>query len=734
MIDRSYVQSWVVRDGPPGTRTPASCALRFTPRVDADASRAPAPFVVGVPRSGTTLLRLLLDAHPDLAIPAETGFGVVLAGFGGHAPSREELLGALTALETWDDLAVSAEELRDRFAAIEDWSTGAGVRAFYEAYAARQGKPRWGDKTPVHAEHMRPLAAALPEACFVHAVRDPRGVAASLRGLPFAPGDGSLEAIAASWCDTVARARAAGDDIGRYHEVRYEELVASPARVLQELCEVLELEFDPAMLRAHERAFDRLAEMARVDRDAGPAAIPPERRPVYGRILEPVDASRANAWRAELSAGEVARIEAVAGHSMRALGYATITPAAQEATAEVVAAPRLRVVVATSALAHPGGTETYALTVAHELRRLGHEPVLTATDLGAAAEEAERDGLTVARGPEELPADCDAVLAHDAIAATAMAARYPRARIVQVAHSDLYDHQLPPVAEDAVDAVIVLSGRIAERLGAMALGAPVVRLRHPIDTERFADLGPLHERPRRALVVSNYLTGDRRRALFEAWEGAGVECVQAGTETDWTLDVVAAMRGVDIVVGKARAVLEGMSCARAVYVFDEFGGDGWVTPGTYAAAEADNFAGLATDSPRTPGDLRADLEGYHRDMGWINRELVKTHHAARRHAHAVVEVLRGPARAGRPAATALADLSRQLRLAWHAERRTMVLQGEYVRLQRRTLAAEEEAAAAQRRAEAAEAELARARSLLATRRAQAGLRAGGVLDRLRGRA
>jgi hypothetical protein len=69
-----------------------------------------------------------------------------------------------------------------------------------------------------------------------------------------------------------------------------------------------------------------------------------------------------------------------------------------------------------------------------------------------------------------------------------------------------------------------------------------------------------------------------------------------------------------------------MACGKAVFVYDHFGGDGWVTPRRYAAMEADNFAGLALPPISTPAQLEAELAGYEADMGIVNRELVVTHH------------------------------------------------------------------------------------------------------------
>ena len=377
------------------------------------------------------------------------------------------------------------------------------------------------------------------------------------------------------------------------------------------------------------------------------------------------------------------------------------------------------------------------MTVAHELRRLGHEPVVTAQELGAMADLAQQRGIVVARNPSELPRTCDAVFAQDAIMAGTLAERYPETRLVAFAHSDLFDHQLPVLLPNVVSAVVVASDRVAARVRALPFGAPIVRLRHPINTEHFVPRGPIRERPQRALILSNYLQGDRRRALTEAWEAAGVECVQVGAPAGAELDVVPAIGEADIVVAKARAALEGMSCGRAVYVFDEFGGDGWVTPDNYADLEADNFAGQVSAAP---SDLTRDLAGYRRDMGWTNRDLIRRHHSARRHAAKLVDVLRGPATSQPEAVTAVGEVARLARASWDAERRALTLEAEGALLRERTIAAEaqlrgetSELEAWRARAEQAEGEAARLRELLDTRRARVGLTAGRLLDRMRGR-
>ncbi|HEY2435697.1 MAG TPA: hypothetical protein VGH93_00850 [Solirubrobacteraceae bacterium] len=428
---------------------------------------------------------------------------------------------------------------------------------------------------------------------------------------------------------------------------------------------------------------------------------------------------------------------------------------------------RLRIVLATYSLAYIGGTESYAVTVAHELRRLGHDVTLAAEELGPVAELAERDGLRVARLPTELPRQCDVAIVQDAIVTAPVVDRYPGAGIVHVAHSDIFDHQLPVLTPGIVHAVVALSGRLEMRMRALALEAPIVRLRQPIDTDRFVSAGPLPPRPRRALLLGNYLRGERRDALLDAWSSAGIEFTQVGGEAHHELDVRPAITEADIVVAKSRAALEGMACARAVYVYDEFGGDGWITPERYDGFEADGFAGLASEKPRRPADLAADVEGYSAEMGWINREIIRTHHSARRHTARLVDVLRDVASAHTEGISGLEEVSRFARLVWHAERRTIGFQHQAAAAasravasdeeargwESRALSAEEEAQGWGSRAHAAEEEmrgwksrardaesqladaesqLAEARWLLGTRRSRVGFALGGMLDRVRG--
>jgi hypothetical protein len=253
----------------------------------------------------------------------------------------------------------------------------------------------------------------------------------------------------------------------------------------------------------------------------------------------------------------------------------------------------MRLVVAYQRLTWVGGVQTYLATLAEHLGELGHEVTAYAPQLDAGwADELARRGVAALDDPDRLPAGVDAVLPQDSATAFELAARFPTAPQAQGVHADAYDFQCPPQLPGLTGAAIVCSENVARRVRALARPPEVVRLRQPIDLKRFSPRGPARPRARRVLALGNYLTGERYRLLADACADLGLELVQVGHRWDGGVpDVSAAIADADIVVGKARALLEGMACGRAVYVYDWNGADGWVTPERYPELEADNFGG-----------------------------------------------------------------------------------------------------------------------------------------------
>jgi hypothetical protein len=294
--------------------------------LESDPNPAPMPIVVGVPRSGTTLLRLMLDAHPALAIPPETGFLVPLAALVGKRwRARRRTLNVMIATPpdapVWPDFGIPAAELQRAIAAIEPFSVADAARCFYRLYAARQGKPRWGDKTPGYARHLTTIASLLPEARFIHLIRDGRDVAASLRRQWFAPGR-DMKVLARHWRDEVREARRQGATVPHYLEVRYEALVRKPEAALRRTADFIDLPFDPAMLSHHERADARLAQHgARLNRAGREVVTLAQRRAQQAATRGPVDPNRIGNWRQTLTSAEIAAFEAEAGDLLEELGY-----------------------------------------------------------------------------------------------------------------------------------------------------------------------------------------------------------------------------------------------------------------------------------------------------------------------------------------------------------------------------------------------------------------------------
>jgi hypothetical protein len=288
--------------------------------------RPPAPFVVGVPRSGTTLLRLMLDAHSELAIPPETHFLPKLirlckqAG-GDGSDARAGAIELITQHRRWPDFGLEPEDVSARLAGEGPLTPAAAARAFYEAYAAKHGKSRWGEKTPQYLKTMKRIGEALPEAHFVHIIRDGRDVALSLLEVSWGPK--TIEDAAVQWTTQIRRARRKSRSVPHYIEVRYEGLVADPEPIVRRVCETLELAFEPPMLSYHERAGERMEGLARDlevggDRPQIPAA---ERARQHALVSEAPRTERVGRWREQMDPADVATFEGIAGPTLAELGY-----------------------------------------------------------------------------------------------------------------------------------------------------------------------------------------------------------------------------------------------------------------------------------------------------------------------------------------------------------------------------------------------------------------------------
>ncbi len=273
----------------------------------------------------------MLDAHPLMAIPPETQFmRKVMRRARRGRNSATDMLAVITDNRRWEDFGLDEAVLRARLEEAQPLSAGDAMRAFYRTYAEKVGKPRWGDKSTAYLTEMRRIEEALPEARFLHIIRDARDVALSQMAAYF--GAQSAEEAAQKWVRRVNRGRHVGAKLRHYTEVRYEDLVDDPEPVLREVCDFLELPWEPQMLAYHERADERLQELNHeFSRRKGRPAVSGERRlALHALTARPPQPSRAGRWRTDMPVDQQRAVEGIAGELLVELGY----PVGEAATAE----------------------------------------------------------------------------------------------------------------------------------------------------------------------------------------------------------------------------------------------------------------------------------------------------------------------------------------------------------------------------------------------------------------
>lgn len=273
--------------------------------------------VLGVRRSGTTLLRVMLDRHPELAIPDESYFVPQLAARHRGPVDPAAFCDDLDRLTTLREWGLTAADVRPRLRS--GMAPGAAIAAVFEAYAAARGKARWGDKTPMYMGRLRLLEGLFPDARFLHLVRDGRDAARSFLAMPagiMTEGWGhprDVAGFACQWRTEVRAARALGRRVGaaRYVELAYESLVADPEASLGTACALAGLTYDPAML-AYAGTVDLTG------------------KPHQARLAQAPTAGVRD-WRRDMPPADVDAFESIAGDTLAACGYELADPTAASA-------------------------------------------------------------------------------------------------------------------------------------------------------------------------------------------------------------------------------------------------------------------------------------------------------------------------------------------------------------------------------------------------------------------
>jgi hypothetical protein len=251
-------------------------------------------FIMGAMGSGTTLLRLVLDSHPHIAIPQETGF---MRAYNAHQFIPFKWSGRNWATRLgWD-----RKELDEQ------------LRLFYDTlfmrYAQEHGKQRWGEKTPLHVWHISKMARLFPDAVFVGIVRHPGGsVASNMRRWGYSLGKAAVHH------DRYNReiARQAARYPKRFVLLRYEELLLQPEPVMRELLEWLGEPWSDQVLAHHSVQAGR----------GGKATV--EGR---NKVDDPIDVSRIDKWARTMEAEHKVTLAQRLGDLADLFGYAIDDPA-----------------------------------------------------------------------------------------------------------------------------------------------------------------------------------------------------------------------------------------------------------------------------------------------------------------------------------------------------------------------------------------------------------------------
>ncbi|MFE7811512.1 sulfotransferase family protein [Streptomyces sp. NPDC057433] len=269
--------------------------------------------IIGTERSGSNLLRLILESHSRITVPHPPHFMRYLAPLAGsygdlaRAHNRARAVG--------DALGLLHRHIHPwphpvRAGRIVAEPAGPGlfgiVAAIYEQHRAATGKARWGCKSTFMVAHVADVLEVFPDARFVWLVRDPCDVASSAKHAVFGPSHPYR--MAQLWRAQQETARAALDAHGPgvVHLLRYEDLVSRPQEEIGRLCDFLGEKPEPDMLRHHTSAAARqTAALADAWRRAG----------------QPVTTDRIGAGRRGLSTRERLWVDKVTGPVKQSLGY-----------------------------------------------------------------------------------------------------------------------------------------------------------------------------------------------------------------------------------------------------------------------------------------------------------------------------------------------------------------------------------------------------------------------------
>ena len=274
-------------------------------------------FVVGVPRSGTTMLAVMLNRHSRISIPPETQFFTEFVFQTGEIKYRsyEELVNLALSSHRIKDLELDNERLLSNFKKYNK-NYGNLLKAILETYASKFGKERIGEKSPKHIEHVKTIINNYPNTKIVCIVRDGRDNVNSLLKMPWAhPGNPRRFGL---FCkEWVALTNLAIRYSLKYPEqfllVKYEDVILQPERELKKICKFIDEKFEPSMIFKN----NGLCSNSNV--------VPSWENNWKSKAIRVLDSKRVEAWRNIEDKKLVWAMNSFMGGMLKKLGYQDTT-------------------------------------------------------------------------------------------------------------------------------------------------------------------------------------------------------------------------------------------------------------------------------------------------------------------------------------------------------------------------------------------------------------------------
>lgn len=259
-------------------------------------------FIVGMPRSGTTLLTSMLSAHPRITIAPETHYFSYWTrqykSLNLVSPKDFELFWqSLSSSQRFSYFGIDANKTRERILAKGPPSHQHILSGWLEEYANNVNKPRWGEKTPLHYQSLDHILTWFPNARIIWMLRDPRAVAASLQKVPWA--SNYIHIHAQQWQTSLTSFEQTWQKDSRVQLLRYEDLVQQSEKSLTALCQFLSEAYTPDMLTARSETHTPL-----INRQGWAVQH-------LQSALQPISTNAINKWHHDLASYQIEIIESL---------------------------------------------------------------------------------------------------------------------------------------------------------------------------------------------------------------------------------------------------------------------------------------------------------------------------------------------------------------------------------------------------------------------------------------